>query len=67
VTIARNAPLNEAGWRHKIMVSEKKKVKYFRKGGATAAIALKMQTKIIFARMWILGVAGSLSARPAAA
>jgi hypothetical protein len=30
VTIARNAPLNEAGWRHTIMFSEKKKAKYFR-------------------------------------
>jgi hypothetical protein len=32
VTIARNAPLNEAGWRHSIMISEKKKVIFFAGG-----------------------------------
>jgi len=32
VTIARNAPLNEAGWREIITISEKKKAKYFPRG-----------------------------------
>jgi hypothetical protein len=29
VTIARNAPLIEAGWRHTIIISEKEKAKFF--------------------------------------
>ena len=32
VTIARNAPLNEAGWRHTTMISDKKKALFFAKG-----------------------------------
>jgi hypothetical protein len=32
VTIARNAPLLEAGWRHTIMISEKKKDIFFAEG-----------------------------------
>jgi hypothetical protein len=29
VTIARNAPLIKAGWRHTIIISEKEKAKFF--------------------------------------
>ena len=53
VTIARNAPLLEAGWRHTITISEKKK-EIFSPQGSTAPIALKQFAKTVPVRIRIL-------------
>jgi hypothetical protein len=58
VTIARNAPLLEAGWGQTTMISEKEKVIYFSREDWTAKSALKRLTKFDFARTSEVGKEG---------
>jgi hypothetical protein len=60
VTIARNAPLNEAGWRQRNINSEKEKEIYFLREGWTAQISLKPLAKSVFPRR---GFASDLGSR----